>query len=79
MKSSAHTSLPPWLTIVGRVPFFCCLAIVGLLIALGHNFREVNDLKEIAFDIAFLDFLHKVIPEPWPLFGSKSIKVRGWN
>jgi undecaprenyl-diphosphatase len=77
MKSSAHTSLPPWLTIVGRVPFFCCLAIVGLLIALGHNFREVNDLKEIAFDIAFLDFLHKVIPEAMAPFWIKVYKGTG--
>lgn len=68
MKSSDKAPLPPWLTIVGRVPFFICLAIFGLLVALGHNFREISELKEVLFDIAFLDWLHQVIPDKFAPF-----------
>lgn len=74
MKLLEKSPLPPWLTIVGRVPFFICLAIVALLLALGHNFTEV---KEVAFDIAFLDWLHQVIPEKLAPFWKAVYKGTG--
>lgn len=77
MKFLVYIFLFFWLIIVGWVFFFCCLAIVGLLIVLGYNFKEVNDLKEIVFDIVFLDFFYKVIFEVMVFFWIKVYKGMG--
>ncbi|MFN9175494.1 MAG: phosphatase PAP2 family protein [Synechocystis sp.] len=74
MKVLANSPYLSWLKIVGLIPFLLCLAIVVLIPIVGPHFA---DAKEIPFDIAFLDFLHHVIPDALAPFWKTVYKATG--
>ncbi|MEB3161431.1 MAG: phosphatase PAP2 family protein [Synechocystis sp.] len=74
MKSLANSPYLRWLKIVGVIPFLLCLAIAVLLITVGPQF---SDAREIPFDIAFLDFLHQIIPDASAPFWKFVYQVTG--
>lgn len=60
MKLSANSPYLRWVKLVGPIRLLLCLAIAVLIFTVGPRFA---DTQEVAFDIAFLDWLHQVIPD----------------
>ena len=64
----------PWRKAVGKFPLMFCVAIVVLIATVGPQFH--GD-REIAFDIAFLKWLHQIIPDSFAPFFRLTYKGTG--